>query len=290
MKTMTVDVLDWEKKKCGEIQLNSDVFKEDVRLDIMSELVRAGQAAKRQGSHHAKTRAEVRGGGAKPFRQKGTGRARQGSSRSPLLRAGGVIHGPKPRKYFKKMTSKVKKLGIRSSLSHLLSKSSFVVVKDMASKEGKTKELNQKLKKFSSQALLVDHEKNLLFSRACKNLPRYQLLEVQGLNVYDLLKYEYVICTQSAVKKIHAVYGLDSRLRRSREIQQSRETAGQEYKSGKRNKSEAVRASAEADGQKKESKAVKSQPKLPSQKSHPKPLNQKLGEGSEKEDNRGKKQ
>ena len=207
MKTVAVDVLDWEKKKCGEIELNTDVFKEDVRLDIISDLVRAGRAAQRQGSHNVKTRAEVRGGGAKPFRQKGTGRARQGSSRSPLLRAGGVIHGPKPRKYFKKMPAKVKKMGIRSSLSYLFSKSSFVVVKDMVSKEGKTKELNQRLGKFSAQALLVDHEKNLLFSRACKNLPRYQLLEVQGLNVYDLLKYEYVICTQSAVEKIHKIYG-----------------------------------------------------------------------------------
>ena len=111
MSTLTIDVFNWEKKKCGEIQLKDSVFKQDVRLDIISEIVRAGQAKKRQGSHNIKTRAEVRGGGAKPFRQKGTGRARQGSSRSPLLRGGGVIHGPKPRKYFKKIGTKVRKLG-----------------------------------------------------------------------------------------------------------------------------------------------------------------------------------
>lgn len=207
MSVVTVDVFDLENKKCGQIQLNADVFKQDVRMDIISDLVRAGQANKRQGSHNAKTRAEVRGGGAKPFRQKGTGRARQGSSRSPLLRAGGVIHGPKPRKYSIKLGSKVKKLGIRSTLSYLLSKKSFIVVEGMVSKEGKTKELNQKLQKFSSKSLLIDHDKNILFSRACRNLPHYQLLEVRGLNVYDLLKYNHVICTRSAVEKIHEMYG-----------------------------------------------------------------------------------
>ncbi len=210
MSAMTVDVFNWEKKKCGEIQLNTSIFKQDVRLDIMSELVRMGQAKKRQGSHNIKTRAEVRGGGAKPFRQKGTGRARQGSSRSPLLRAGGVIHGPKPRKYSKKIGAKVKKLGIRSTLSYLLSKDAFVVVEDMTSKEGKTKELNNRLKKFSPKSLLVDHDKNVFFSRACRNLPYYQLLEVQGLNVYDLLKYKYVICTKNAVEKIHEIYGKEA--------------------------------------------------------------------------------
>ena len=152
MSTMTVDVFNLEKKKCGEIQLNTFVFQQDPRLDIISELVRAGQGKKRQGSHNVKTRAEVRGGGAKPFRQKGTGRARQGSSRSPLLRAGGVIHGPKPRKYSKKIGTKVRKLGIRSTLSYLFSKGVFVVVEDMISKEGKTKDLHQKLKNFSSKS------------------------------------------------------------------------------------------------------------------------------------------
>ena len=213
MSTVTVDVFDWEKKKCGDIKLNTSVFKQDVRLDIISELVRAGQSAKRQGSHNVKTRAEVRGGGAKPFRQKGTGRARQGSSRSPLLRSGGVIHGPKPRDYSKKIGAKVKKLGVRSTLSYLLSKGIFIVVEDMVSKEGKTKDLNHKLQKFSPKSLLVDHDKNVLFSRACRNLPSYQLLEVRGLNVYDLLKYEYVICTRNAVDKIHEIYGMEKRLK-----------------------------------------------------------------------------
>lgn len=207
MSTITVDVFNLEKKKCGEIQLNTFVFKQDPRLDIMSELARAGQAGRRQGSHNVKTRAEVRGGGAKPFRQKGTGRARQGSSRSPLLRTGGVIHGPKPRKYSKKIGAKVKKLGIRSTLSYLLSKSALVVVEDMVSKEGKTKDLHQKLKNFSHKSLLVDDQKNLLFARACRNLPSYQLLEARGLNVYDLLKYDYMICTKKAVEKIHKIYG-----------------------------------------------------------------------------------
>ena len=252
MNTITVDVFDWEKKKCGEIQLNTFVFQQEPRLDIISELVRAGQGGKRQGSHNVKTRAEVRGGGAKPFRQKGTGRARQGSSRSPLLRSGGVTHGPKPRKYSKKIGAKVRKLGIRSTLSYLFSKGVFVVVEDMVSKEGKTKDLQKKLKKFSSKSLLVDYEKNLLFSRACRNLSSYQLLSARGLNVYDLLKYNYVICTRNAVEKIHDIYGgLDSELSKKLSGESTAKNTEQ------RNKSEVVQRQPKPQSQKHKTDKIK---------------------------------
>ena len=204
---LTVDVCSWNKKKVGEISLDPSVFQQEVKLHVISDIIRWQQAEKRQGSHSTKTRGEVRGGGKKPFRQKGTGRARQGSIRSPLLRAGGVTHGPKPRDYSTKINKKIKRQGIAMALSHVFAQGNLVVVSDMNSPEGKTKELYSQVKKFSAKALLLDEQKNDLFSRACRNLPSYQLSEVAGLNVYDLLKYDHVICTEGAIRKIHEKYG-----------------------------------------------------------------------------------
>ncbi len=207
---LTVNVLDWSQKKLREISLDSSIFQQEVKLHVISDIVRWQQARKRQGSHCVKTRGEVRGGGKKPFRQKGTGRARQGSSRSPLLRSGGVAHGPKPRDYSTKLNSKVRKQGIKMALSHVFSEGNLVVVSDMNSSTGKTKDLFSQVKKFSNKALLLDEKKNDLFDRACKNLSSYHLLEINGLNVYDLLKYDHVICTEGAIRKIHEKYGESS--------------------------------------------------------------------------------
>ena len=205
-KSLTVSVLDWTKKKVRDINLDASVFQQEVKLDVISDIVRWQQARKRQGSHCTKTRGDVRGGGKKPFRQKGTGRARQGSTRSPLLRSGGVAHGPKPRDYSTKLNIKVRRQGIKMALSHVFSEGNLVVVENMDSSTGKTKEIFSQVKKFSNKALLLDEKKNDLFQRACKNLTSYQLQEVSGLNVYDLLKYDHVICTEGAIKKIHEKY------------------------------------------------------------------------------------
>ena len=205
-KSLTVSVLDWAQKKVREINLEASVFQQEVRLDTISDIVRWQQAKKRQGSHCTKTRGDVRGGGKKPFRQKGTGRARQGSIRSPLLRSGGVAHGPKPRDYSTKLNIKVRRQGIKMALSHVFSQGNLFVVENMDSSTGKTKEIYSQVKKFSKKALLLDEKKNDLFQRACKNLPSYQLQEVSGLNVYDLLRYDHVICTESAIKTIHEKY------------------------------------------------------------------------------------
>ena len=204
---ITIDVFNWDKKKTGQIQLNPDIFSADIRTDILSEMVRFQRAKKRQGSHSVKTRGDVRGGGKKPFRQKGTGRARQGSIRSPLLRAGGVSHGPHPRDYSTKLPKKVKKLGMCSVLSYLHSKKLLWVVEDMVSNDGKTKELCLCFKKFGTdRALLVDVEKNSLFYRACRNLPKYQWLPVKGMNVYDFLKYKQAIFTRKSIEAINQMY------------------------------------------------------------------------------------
>ena len=203
---LNIAVCDWNQKKLHEISLDSSVFKQEVKMHIISDIVRWQQARKRQGSHCAKTKGEVRGGGKKPFRQKGTGRARQGSNRSPILRGGGVVHGPRPRDYSTKLNSKVRRQGIKMALSYVFSEGKLLVVSDMNSTTGKTKELCSQIKKFSNKALLLDEKKNDLFNRACRNLSSYQLLEVKGLNVYDLLKCDHVICTEGAIRKIHEKY------------------------------------------------------------------------------------
>ena len=204
---LKLDVLNWEKKKVDQISLDEDLFKHEVRWDIISEVVRWQLAGRRQGSHHVKTRGAVRGGGAKPFRQKGTGRARQGSIRSPLLRKGGVAHGPHPRSYASCLPAKIKRLGLKSAVSYLYSKNQLFVVENMKSAEGKTKELNQRLKKMDfKKALLVDEKKDVLFSRACKNLPSYQLTTLLGVNVYDLLKYGHVIFTKKSLDQFQTEF------------------------------------------------------------------------------------
>ena len=203
-----VDILNWEKTKIGEVDLNPDIFNQKVRLDILSDIVRWQRAKKRQGSHNVKTRGDVRGGGAKPFRQKGTGRARQGSIRSPLLRGGGVAHGPHPRDYSTKISAKVRKFGVKSALSYIYEQKSLFIVEDMVSKDGKTKELFRRLKNFGlEKALLIDQEKDVCFARACRNLPYYQLSLVRGLNVFDLLKYKQVVFSKKGLEKLNQVYG-----------------------------------------------------------------------------------
>ena len=197
---MKTAVYNWSKKKTGDVDLDSTVFGQKWRLDIISEVVRWQRAKKRQGSHNTKNKGEVSGGGAKPFRQKGTGRARQGSIRSPLLRGGGAAHGPHPRDYTQALPVKVRQLGMKSLLSHVYSQKKLFIVEDMASPEGKTKELCSRLKKFGlDRALLVDKEKDPLFHRACRNLPSYQFMKTEGVNVFDILKYKNLVLTKNAL-------------------------------------------------------------------------------------------
>lgn len=198
----SVEVLDWNKKKVGDIELNADVFERPLRKDLLHTVVRWQLAKRRAGTHSTKTRGLVSGGGKKPFKQKGTGNARQGSSRSPLNPGGGVIFGPQPRSYEFQVPKKVKKAALKTALSHLVREGKFFVVEDMKS-EGKTAELAKRLKGFgANKAVLVDTEKNDLFSRASRNLPGYVYQPVEGVNVYDLLKYDTAIVTKSSIEKI----------------------------------------------------------------------------------------
>lgn len=206
-----VDVLNWEKKKVGDAELASEVFEADVRKDVLHSVVRWQLACRRQGNAKTKERGEVRGGGKKPFKQKGTGNARQGSTRSPLLRGGGTIFGPKPRDYSYTLPKKVKKLGLRSALSYLQKEGRLYVVDSMTSETGKTKELAGRVKGFGvEKAVLISDSVDENFKRAANNNPAIRYYSVDGLNVYDLLKYDTAIVTSDSIAKIQARCGLEN--------------------------------------------------------------------------------
>ena len=197
---LKAEVLNWKKEKVDELDLPEDLFQQEMKLELINEVVRWQRACARQGTHKAKTRAGVRGGGKKPFRQKGTGNARQGSIRSPLNRGGGVTFGPKPRSYKYALPEKMRKAALKQVLSWLWKENKVFFLEDMKSLEGKTKELSSRLKNFGlKKALLVGQDVDPLFKRACANLESFQFLPVEGLNVYDLLRYGHLMMSKKSV-------------------------------------------------------------------------------------------
>lgn len=204
-----VEVLDWKKKKVGEVDVPSVVVETPVKKDILHTLVRWQLMSRRQGTHATKTRTTINGGGKKPFKQKGTGNARQGSSRSPIMEGGAVTHGPQPRDYSYSLPRGVKQAGLKTALSHLYKEGRFFVVDSMTSKDGKTKELVARLKSFGlEKALLIDDNQDDMFKRASKNIPRVRYNNVGGVNVYDLLKYDAVVFTKDSVNALAAKCGV----------------------------------------------------------------------------------
>lgn len=201
-------VLGWNKKEVGEVSVPKEIFGAPVRKDLLQVVVKWQLACRRQGTHKVLEKGEVRGGGKKPFKQKGTGNARQGSSRSPLMPGGGVIFGPKPRDYSYTLPKKLKQAGLKSALSYLHQEGKLFVVKDMTSKDGKSKELSTRLKDFGlNKALLVDQTGDEKFARASRNLKNYRYTKVDGLNVFDLLRYDAAVVTESSIEKILARCG-----------------------------------------------------------------------------------
>jgi len=198
----TVDVLGWDKKKVGSVELDASVFDIKVKKEILQTVVRWQLACRRRGTHKSKTRAEVSGGGKKPFKQKGTGNARQGSTRSPIMPGGGIAFGPVPRDYSYVLPKKVKRLGLRTALSHLKKEGKLFVIDSLTS-EGKTKEMAKRLKGFGvEKAVLIDAAGDAKFSRSIRNIPKFRYYGVEGLNVYDLLKYDTAIITKLSIQKI----------------------------------------------------------------------------------------
>lgn len=197
-----IDVLNWKKEKVGSVDLSADIFSVEVKKEILHRIVNWQLASRRQGTHMVKTKGLVAGGGKKPFKQKGTGNARQGSTRSPLMPGGGKMFGPSPRDYSFSLPKKFRRLGLRMALSHLNKEGKLYVVDAMKS-DGKTAELAKRLKAFGlSKAVLIDANLDDNFKRATRNMPKYKCQPVEGLNVYDLLKYDAAVITKDSVAKI----------------------------------------------------------------------------------------
>ncbi len=191
----------------GDIELSEEVFAAPVNKAVMHEVVRAYLANQRQGTQSALTRAQVRGGGAKPWRQKGTGRARQGSTRSPQWRHGGVVFAPKPRDYRINVNKKVKRLAMRSALTSKVSEHELIVFNALDIAAPKTKEMVKVLKALNVDgALIVLKEKDEIVERATGNIPGVKTTLVGTLNVYEILKYSKLILTEDALKMVEEVY------------------------------------------------------------------------------------
>ena len=194
-------------KSVGEIELSEDVFGIEVNTAAMHAAVRAYLANQRQGTQSALTRAEVSGGGIKPWKQKGTGRARQGSTRSPQWRHGGVVFAPKPRDYRVNLNRKVKRLALKSALTSKVNEKSIIVFDALDLSAPKTKEMVKVLKAIDvDRALIVLAEKDEIVERAASNIPGVKTTLVGTLNVYEILKYEKLILTQDALAKVEEVY------------------------------------------------------------------------------------
>lgn len=204
----TVPVYNVSGEKVSEMELNEGVFGVKVNVPVMHDVVKNLLANRRQGTQSAKTRSEVRGGGRKPWRQKGTGRARHGSSRSPIWVGGGVIFAPKPRDYRYKLPKKVRRLAMKSALTTKVMDDTLIVLDDLQMERPKTKEMTNILKnlKVDGKALIVlDHvDENVI--RSARNIPGIATAQVNTLNVYDILKYDRFIITRNAVEKVEEVY------------------------------------------------------------------------------------
>ena len=203
----TVGLFNTEAKQVGDIQLNDKVFAVEVNADAMHQVVVALLANKRQGTQSAKTRAEVRGGGIKPWRQKGTGRARQGSIRAPQWIKGGVVFAPKPRDYRMSIPKSMRRVAMLSALTSKVQNDEMIVLDSLTLEAPKTKEVVKMLNAFNAKkTLIVTAESNEVVYKSARNIEGVAVLPVNNINVYDLLKYQKVIMTKDAVSKIEEVY------------------------------------------------------------------------------------
>ena len=202
-----VAVLNMTGAQVGTIELNDAIFGIEANEHVMHLAVVNYLANQRQGTQSTKTRAEVRGGGRKPYRQKGTGRARQGSIRSPQWVGGGVVFAPKPRDYSFKLNKKVKRLALQSALSTKVAEGKIIVLDELTLAEVKTKEMAKVLENIKcGNALIVMDGSNENVILSARNIPEVKTASVSTINVYDLLKYNTLVVTKEAVEKIQEVY------------------------------------------------------------------------------------
>ncbi|MBO5022700.1 MAG: 50S ribosomal protein L4 [Clostridia bacterium] len=203
-----VKVLNMAGAEVGTLELNDTVFAVKVSSDVLHAAVRAYLLNQRQGTQSTLTRSEVSGGGKKPWRQKGTGRARQGSTRSPQWTHGGIALGPKPRTYRTDLNKKVKKLALLGALSGKVAEENFKVIDAITATEYKTKVMADMLKAVNAgkKALVVFAEKNDMATRSCQNIPGVKVAYFNTINVYDILNCDTVVIEKAATQKITEVY------------------------------------------------------------------------------------
>lgn len=202
-----VQVVNMQGSPVGEIELNEYVFGIEPNTHVLHSAVVLQLASQRRGTHSTLLRGEVRGGGRKPWRQKGTGRARAGSIRSPLFRGGAVLFGPKPRDYSFSLPKKVRRLALRSALSSKVNEQKLIVLEDLSLNEAKTREIVKVLKALQAdkKALIVTDELNDTVERSARNIDGVKATQVEGMNVYDLLHHDVVVMTKAAVAKTEEV-------------------------------------------------------------------------------------
>ena len=203
----TIDVVNLENKKAGSLDLSAAVFEKEVKPHLYHAEVRRQLAERRAGTHSTKNRALVSGGGAKPYRQKGTGRARQGTIRAPQFAGGGVVFGPVPRGYSHKLPKKMRRAALLSALSQQILDSTLTVVEELQVEDYKTKRIAEILSSLGlaeGSTLIVIEGPDPMIEASARNLPGVSVIRCEGVNVYDLLRHKNVLMTRAAVEKIQA--------------------------------------------------------------------------------------
>jgi large subunit ribosomal protein L4 len=203
----TIDIKDWTGKTIGSAELPDEIFAYPYKEHLIHEAVRNYLASLRQGTHKTKTRSEVSGSGKKPFRQKGTGRARQGGNRPPIHRHGGTVFGPVPRDYSYKMNAKEKKNALKAALSQRVKEGNFVLLNDLNMDDAKTKSLAQKVATIGveGKALLIDSFDNTNAVLASRNNPKLRFVDASNINVYDVVNSRFIVLSQAALQRLTEV-------------------------------------------------------------------------------------
>ncbi len=197
------DVFDIEKKKVAEVELNDAIFGAEVNEATIHDVVKMQLASRRSGTSSTKGRSDVRGGGKKPWRQKGTGRARSGSSRSPIWRGGGIVFGPQPRDYSYSVPKKVRKRALISVLSMKVKEEKMTVLRNFPMETFSTKAFKKVVDLFGlKKTLFVIDQDNAVLMKSSRNLKNVKMIRSEGINVYDVLKYEHLVLLEPSIKKI----------------------------------------------------------------------------------------
>lgn len=203
-----VAVYNMQGDQVGEMDLNDKVFGVEPNEAVIQQFVKMQLANKRAGNACTKTRAEIRGGGKKPWKQKGTGRARVGSSRNPVWKGGGIVFGPKPRDYSYKLPRKVRRLAFKSALSSKVADNNIIIVDSLNFDEPKTSKMVETLGllKAGKKTLVITADSNMNVYKSARNIPGVKSLKVDYINVFDVLKYETLLLTKDAVNRVEEVF------------------------------------------------------------------------------------